>query len=519
MNSYWKLLTLLLLVFGSGCGGLAPSRAVELPGQPEGPGLLNQGSAGASYRFRWTKCAYGNLPVEIDCGTLTVPLDRANLQGGKTRLPVTILRSQSGVDRGRRPALEPVVVIAGQPGNSATLNVLDWLENPLLRYRDIILIDLRGTGKSEPSLNCTEIDKAADANDTAALQACYQRLKSKEIDLGQFASAQSAADLNDLRQALGYERWNVLGISYGTRVALTLLRDYPQSVRSVVLDSVYPLEVNILEEQAVNGAQAIQDFFNGCHQDAQCQYGYPDLEEVFGDLIASLEDNPRQVAVADPRTGEVFEVSLTGERMAGLILEALNTPETLARIPYVIYETQYGNDHAIAGLMFPGSSRQGEALAGQEERETGRAFSEGAFYSVLCAEEVGFNRRATAEAAVRQSSLPLARYLFGPVEAMFARCQIWNVPPAKELETLAVSSPIPALILAGEYDPLSPTRWAEQAAQGLPNSRVLVFPGSGHTAFDLGTCPQNIVAEFIASPVATLDTSCMDDLQVEYWLP
>lgn len=518
MRHFWIFLTLLSLVFGSGCGGLPASRAVELPGQSEGPGVLRQSSAGAGYRFRWIKCAYGNLPVEIDCGTLTVPIDRSNPQGGKIRLAVTILRSQSSADRGRRPALEPVVVIAGQPGSSATLDVLDWLENPLLRQHDIILVDLRGAGKSEPSLNCTEIDKAVDLDILAALKACYQRLKEKDIDLGMFTSAHSAADLNDLRQALGYESWNVLGISYGTRVALTLLRDYPQGVRSVVLDSVYPLEVNIFEEQAVNGAQAIQNFFDGCHQDAQCQYGYPDLEQVFGDLIASLDNNPKQVAVADPRSGEAVVVSLTGERMVELILQALNTPETLARIPYVIYETQYGNDHAIAGLMFPGSSRQAESLT-ELTQEAGRAFSEAAYYSALCAEEIGFNRRAAAETAVRQSNLPLAEYLNGTVEGMFERCQIWNLPTAVEFETQAVSSPIPALILAGEYDPLSPPRWAEQAAQGLPDSRVLVFPGTGHTVLNLGECPQNIVAEFVTNPVAPLDTSCVNDIQVEYWLP
>lgn len=518
MRQLCNLLALLFLVLGSGCGGLAPSRALGLPGQTEQPGAPRQSSAATTYRFRWTKCAYGNLPVEIDCGILTVPIDRANLQGGKIRLPVTILRAQGGADHAGEPALEPVVVLAGQPGSAATSDVLDWLENPLLRQRDLILMDLRGTGESEPNLNCSELDDAMDASDNNALQACRQRLKDKALDLGQFTSAQSAADLNDLRQALGYESWNVLGISYGTRVALTLLRDYPQGVRSVVLDSVYPLEVNIYEQQAVNGAQAIQDFFNGCHQDARCQYGYPDLEQVFGDLISSLEDDPKQVTVADPRTGQAVTVSLTGERMVGLILDALNTPETLARIPYVIYETQYGNDHAIAGLMFPGSSRQAGPTA-EQAQEANRAFAEGAHYSVLCAEELTFNNRSAAETAVKQSDLPLAEHIYAIVEGMFERCQIWNVPPAADIETQSVSSPIPALILAGEYDPLTPPRWAEQAAQGLPDSTVLLFPGAGHTALDLGACPQSIVAEFVDNPVEPPDTSCMEDIQVEYWLP
>jgi pimeloyl-ACP methyl ester carboxylesterase len=517
MNQFWRLLVLLTLAICSGCGNLAPLRAASQPGRSEETGPLRQGNTGKSYRFRWTKCAYGNLPVEIDCGILTVPVDRANPQGDKIRLPVTILRSQGGADRSRRPALEPVVVLAGRPGDAATIDVRDWLESPLLDQRDIILTDLRGAGKSEPSLNCTELDSAVDAGDSKALQACRQRLEDK-ADLQYFTSAQSAADLNDLRQALGYEDWNVLGISYGTRLALTLLRDYPQGVRSVVLDSVYPVEVNLLEQLAPNGAQAIQDYFNGCHQDPQCQYSYPDLEQVFSNLISSLEDEPRVVTVADPRTGEAVEVSLDGERMAGLILDALNTPETLARIPYIIYETQYGNDHAVAGLMFPDSRSRVEQTA-EQAREERRSFAEGAFYSVLCAEEVGFNNRNTAETAARQENLPIAELLYGQVEGMFEHCQDWNVPKKAEFENQAVGSPIPALVLAGEFDPLTPPRWAEQAAQGLPDSDVLQFPAVGHTVLNLGACPQSIVADFIANPLEPLDTTCIDELRIDYWLP
>lgn len=518
MSYLWRMLVLLALVFANGCGTQAPFVTARQPGQTQEPGVSRQVNPGRSFRFRWTKCNYGNLPVEIDCGILTVPADRANPQGEKIRLAVTILRTQGGAERGRRPALEPVVVLAGQPGDAQTMDIREWLENPLLRQRDIILMDLRGTGKSEPSLNCTELDHSANGYDRKALQACRQRLQNREIDLQQFTSAQSAADLNDLRQALGYENWNVIGISYGTRVALTLLRDFPQGVRSVVLDSVYPLEVNILEEQAPNGAQAIQNYFDGCHQDPRCQYSYPDLEEVFSDLIQSLESAPHTVTVADPRTGELVDVSLDGKRMAELIQGALNSPETLARIPYIIYETQYGNDHAVAGLMFPTSPSEVEQTAEQAKEER-RAFSEGAFYTVLCAEEAGFNDRNTAETAARQAELPLAELLYSQVERIFEHCRDWNVPASLEIENQAVSSPVPALILSGEYDPFTPQRWAERVANSFPDSKVLAFPAIGHSVFNLGNCPQSIVAEFIANPLNPLNTACIEEIRVDYWLP
>jgi pimeloyl-ACP methyl ester carboxylesterase len=204
--------------------------------------------------------------------------------------------------------------------------------------------------------------------------------------------------------------------------------------------------------------------------------------------------------------------------MTGLIQEALNSPETLARIPYIIYETQYGNAHAIAGLMFPGSGNQAN-LSTQNSSEEQRVFTEGAHYSVLCAEEVGFNSPSAAKAAVRDTGLPLAEHLYRFVEEIFDRCQVWNVKQAGEIETQAVASPIPALILSGEYDPLTPTHWARLAAQNLPDSDVFVFPGAGHTVINLGACPQNMVADFFINPVNLPNAACMDDLNVEYWLP
>jgi pimeloyl-ACP methyl ester carboxylesterase len=517
MRHLWILLTLLAFLASNGCGSMPLSRAVNSQGKSKEPEAMSQAGAGKSTRFRWIKCEYGNLPVEIDCGQLTVPVDRANPQTGRIRLAVTILRSGEGKENGERAAPEPVAVLAGQPGSAATLRVQDWLENPILKTRDIILMDLRGTGKSQANLNCPELEKN-NPGDLNALQACRQRLEKEDFRLDAYTSAQTAADLNDLRQALGYENWNVLGISYGTRVALTLLRDFPQGVRSVVLDSVYPLEVNVLEEQAINAAQAIQALFNGCHHDPQCAYVYPDLDQVFSDLLVSLDKDPKLVDVADPRTGEIVAVSLDGDRMASLIQEALNTPETLARIPYIIYETQYGNAHAIAGLMFPGSGNQVNPSM-QESKLDRRAFTEGAYFSVLCAEEVGFNKRSMAKAAVREIGLPLAERLYREVDEIFDSCEAWNVKTADEIETQAVASPIPVLILSGEYDPLTPTKWARLAAENLPDSDVLVFPGVGHRVLNLGVCPQKIVADFFLNPTTLPDISCINDNQVEFWLP
>jgi pimeloyl-ACP methyl ester carboxylesterase len=168
--------------------------------------------------------------------------------------------------------------------------------------------------------------------------------------------------------------------------------------------------------------------------------------------------------------------------------------------------------------MFPSSGNQAVPNPPGSKAEQ-RAFTEGAYYSVLCGEEVGFNKPGVAKAAVRESGLPLAEHLYWQVEQIFERCQIWNVNTADEIENQAVASPIPALILSGEYDPVTPTRWARLIAQNMPDSDVLVFPAVGHTVLNLGACPQNIVADFFANPVNPPDAACMEKLKVEYWLP
>ena len=247
--------------------------------------------------FESAQCQFEIHPGQtVDCGYLTVPEDRSQPDGPTIRLHVAIFRSHSD-----NPAPDPIVYLEGGPGGQA-LEAASLVFNrrfaPFLADRDLIMFDQRGVGYSEPALDCQELidltyetlaqDLSPEeilALSTEAIRSCRDRLVSEGVNLAAYNSAESAADLNDLRLALGYEEWNLYGISYGTRLALTTMRDYPQGIRSVILDSTYPLPVSINTETPANFDRALNVFFGGCATDPAGSEAYPDLETVFWELV------------------------------------------------------------------------------------------------------------------------------------------------------------------------------------------------------------------------------------------
>lgn len=505
MRNRLTRLGLLIMLWLAGCSPIAiPDRSIPLS-------ATDEGSSSFAYRFKWVKCATVDLPLEIDCGYFVVPVNHADPQSGKIRLAVTILRASA-----KEKAADPVVFLAGGPGASATYSLADWIDQPFLRKRDLILVDLRGSGNSEPSLNCPEIEQDRYADPVRAAQTCYQRLKQAGLDLSQFNNLQAAADLEALRGALGIKRWNLLGISSGARLALVMMRNYPESIRSAILDSTAPPQVNAYETRPANGAQALQTLFQSCQADSRCNYAYPDLEGLFYELLGELDQKPAAVQVANPFDGATHTVQLDGRVLANLVFEALYRKETLARIPYVIYEAHYGRYPAIGGLMFPRT----QALfypPSQADARKGAAESEGAYFSFECNEEVPFNR---VEAARRSAGNSIfAQHLLTEVENVFEVCNSWNSGLAAAQENEAVQSPIPTLILNGQYDPITPAAWGQAAAQDLQNSYVYSFPGLGHAVLENDKCPRDIAAAFLSAPAQEPDASCINRMKLDFWLP
>jgi pimeloyl-ACP methyl ester carboxylesterase len=415
---------------------------------------------------------------EVECGFLTVPEDRSQPDGPTIRLHVAIFASHSA-----NPAPDPVVYLSGGPGSNA-LETLPLAFNlrfdPFLGDRDFIVLDQRGTGYSEPALDCPELTdltydlidedppiEEEQARTVDAFTVCRDRLVEEGANLSAYTSAENAADLDDLRQALGYNEWNLYGISYGTRLALTIMRDHPDGIRSVILDSSYPLEVSLYETLAANTDRAFNALFEGCAADPACSEAYGDLNNEFYGLVDQLNAEPVTIPITQPYNGETYEMLTNGDVLMDFLFQSLYATEVIPLLPKIISDVAAG-DYSIFGRLM------GAYLAEQEY------ISIGMHYAVRCGEEVSFDT-PEALAHVTDNYPKLHDYFERNLwdQTVFTICDLWGVDDADPIENEPVSSDIPTLVLAGEYDPITPPVWGEMVAANLSQSFFFEFPRCG----------------------------------------
>lgn len=438
-----------------------------------------------------------------DCGYLIVPENRFSPNSNLIQLHVAVFRSTA-----EAPAPDPVVHLAGGPGSSS-LDVARYLFgqglNTILNRRDFIMIDQRGTGYSIPRLDCTERETLTptllsgilsdDEKKTAiinAFQRCRDRLSAQGIDLSAYNSAASAADINDLRFTLGYQQFNLYGDSYGTRLALTVMRDFPQAVRSVILDSTYPLEVNLYTALAPNAERGFNVLFHNCASDSTCNTAYPNLRMVFYNLVNQLNVNP--VTLSLSVGGVQYPVLLTGDLLIDVLFVGLYNPVVTASMPKMIYQIQAGEYSILQNrlrLYFDTSSALGMGI------------------SVQCAEEVLFNTGEDVFIAAQGLQAEIAAFFPRSVQYLFAVCQGWTDVIPNPRENQPVTSAIPALILAGELDPITPPAWGQMTAGLLSNSFYYEFRGNGHWVTRSSPCALSIMLAFLDDPLISPDTACM----------
>ncbi len=470
--------------------------------------------------FEEAPCAFEE-PEEVDvrCGYLVVPQDRNDPTGsGEVRLHVALFAAE-----GANPQSDPIVYLEGGPGGDALEGIPYIFEErfaPFLAERDLIMFDQRGTGYSQPSLDCPEyrelalemLDQILPPEEDEQLflevmSACRQRLLAEGVVLDAYNSAASAADLDDLRRALGYEQWNLLGISYGTRLALTAMRDYPEGIRSVILDSTYPPQVNIVTETPGNLARAMDALFSACAADAACDEAYPNLRAFFFDLVARTNAEPISAPVYHALNGERYEARLAGDDLLGLLFQGLYSEEIIPLLPQFIYETAAGDYDILSALL-------SNNIVNDE------FFSIGMNFSVQCQEELPFTTPQEARLAV--AAYPELEPYFQTSatsgQTAFAICGLWDVAPAQPVENEAVAANIATLIMAGEYDPITPPSWGELAQQALPNSFFVSFPALGHGVSLAGDCPRQIVDAFLADPQQEPDTGCVAQMSAPAFL-
>ncbi|MFZ0548176.1 MAG: alpha/beta fold hydrolase [Candidatus Promineifilaceae bacterium] len=452
--------------------------------------------------------------ADIHCGYLVVPEDRSEPER-MVRLHVAVVSSSSS-----SPAPDPLVYLDGGPGGYTLAVAGNYLASfrDVLKERDVIFFDQRGIGYSEPSLDCPELDESVLAhieerldddeklaNTLEALTACRDRLLAEGVNLSAYNSAASSADLDDLRRALGYESWNLYGISYGTRLALTAMRDYGDTgtIRSVVLDSVYPPQIDGFGVLGVNADRAFTLMFERCAAIEQCNGDYPDLENRFYDLVDALNEEPMTVVVTDRASRTNYRIPVDGDDLIDVLFLMMYDGDQVLYVPRMIAQVE----RRVSSILMERLGLQINVPAYS---------SEGMQLSVQCFEEAPFYK-----GEVEGESLPpeLAKFYGRWASDLRTACELWGVKSAEPLENEPVVSDIPTLILSGDYDPITPPSNGMETAEFLSNSFFFEFEGVGHGVAMGTNCGMDMITAFLEKPDVRPDDGCMTSLFVGFVRP
>jgi pimeloyl-ACP methyl ester carboxylesterase len=408
------------------------------------------------------------------------------------------------------------VILSGGPGQWAIASVLPRFSGdfaaPIQSKRDIVIFDQRGSGRSQPALNCPEVSSYRDSLavlttteqdaeiDTQIFLACRDRLVREGNDLSGYSSAATAQDIDDLMAVLGYDRFNLYGLSYGTRVALTAMRDQPGArIRSLVLDSVVPLQAD-----SVRTGSALEGSFDrllaDCAADPACNRVYPNLRQTTFDLIDQFTREPLTLAPIDPATNEPFPVIISGDRLIRLAESAFQSAALIPFLPILVSTTAGGNTALLSAAL--------GVVASPE------LYSPGVQNAVLCNEETPLIDPVRVEQE-RALVNPTIAHAFAYPDAYMRACPHFGVPAPDPIEGEPVHSDVPALIFAGGYDPNTPPAFGRLAAETLPNSSYFEFRGFGHVVLFQQAptgppgCAMAVMAAFLDDPLHAPDGSCV----------
>ncbi|KAF1712680.1 alpha/beta hydrolase [Pseudoxanthomonas kalamensis DSM 18571] len=429
--------------------------------------------------------------LDAQCARFEVAENPAQPDARKIALNIAWLPPDNETDM----APDPVFFLAGGPGQAAitTYPQLDAAFREVRKHRSVILVDQRGTGESNP-LTCPADKAATDTDPAAAIamtEACRDAL-AERADLRFYTTSDAIRDLEAVREAIGATQINLVGVSYGTRVAQQYAMRYPQQTRSIVLDSVVPNSLVLGNIFARNLDDALALQFDQCKQDATCRERLGEPRQQLDTLLATLERDRPRVKFRDARSGELREERLLPQHVVGLVRMYAYMPQAGALLPVLIHEANQGRYEelmALAQMLF-GEMQDSMAMGMQ--------------LSVVCSED-GDRIAASSE----DEGTVLGHAL---TEALIAQCKIWPKGEAPADFHAPLATPVPALVLEGEFDPVTPPRYGKEVADALPNGRLLVLRGQGHNVIGAGCMPR-LFAQFVERGNAVdLDATCLDDL-------
>jgi pimeloyl-ACP methyl ester carboxylesterase len=454
--------------------------------------------------FEPSSCQFGySESVQVDCGYLIVPENRNKPDSPPIRVHVAIFRSDN-------PKPEPVIYVAGGGGVNQLAQsdyYLNAVGYEILREHDFIMYNQRGSHLNQPSLVCPDASdlfwnmakqgltahERADQRIMKRLE-CHDDLIAQGIDLSGYNTVETAADVNDLRIALGYDKVNLYGTSSGTRTILTIMRNHPEGIRSVILDSVYPPQVGLYSTVSLSAYRVFSLLFEECRADPECDQKYPNLEALFYRTVDELNVNPASVTLS---RGDVW---VDGDIFMEALYTSFFSVDDIRLAP------------ARIGLASQGSYSGLRSWYEGLLSDSGTFMAMGFEWSMMCNEEVPFESYELGRQLAADIPAQVGDYFDSYYE--FTLCESWQSGQADPIENTAVVSDIPALILAGQYDPVTPPEWSRLTAETLSHHYYYEFPGLSHGIMRSNQCGLNIGLQFLADPSIEPDASCIDNLPV-----
>lgn len=439
-------------------------------------------------------CHLSGYRQEVLCGEYTVYEDRAAQRGREIGIQFAVV-SAIATDK----QADPLVFFAGGPGQGS-LDVAGFVNLALQEIhetRDIILIDQRGMGSSHP-LSCEQDEDISlllsDAEQLRVgrenLQQCLLEL---DADVTKYTQDLANEDIHDILMALGHEQVNLYGGSWGTRSALLYTRQFPEQVRSVILDGNAPLENKVPLYGNADAERALQALFNDCENDSNCQAAYPSLEQDFNLVLDAFGESGLELTLPDATTGEEITMLITRSTFVNAIRAILYSPQISRLIPIIIEQAKDRDFRALTGIV--------DALNGDV------SIALGAQMTILCAED--FPRISSQEIAAEADKGFVGSAFFNVFNN---GCSVWPQAPLPEIYSQDLSSQVPALILSGAIDPVTPERWGDRMAEVMTNSIHLVAANTGHNVAPFGCAPE-IMAQFVnQASVENIDGSCLNEL-------
>jgi pimeloyl-ACP methyl ester carboxylesterase len=442
-------------------------------------------ASGIVPRFEAGACLFEaeRIPRKVDCGTLYVAEDRAKPGGNRVAIPVVIVRASDP-----NPKPDPVVFLHGGPGGDVVAGLPGWFDDRRLQTvttdRDWIFFDQRGTGSGLPDLDCgtvqlTDSGLASDA-DVVAMTACYERLKGQGIDLSKYNSEQIAADVADMRRVLGFDQYNLVGISYGSRVAFSVMQYANEGLRAVVHDAPYPPESKGTENLPVLVAREVRQVLALCEADPACKARYGGLEPRLTAMAAQWARNPVTVQ------GKTYTV----EDLASWLLDATYGWASTRSLP-----------RDIAAVMNGRMGVLDDYIANRS------VYEEAQNMATFCKEELPFE--SVADMTRKAGTDPLALAIVSTTSRYFEACKAWDLGPPNPREIEPVVSSIPTLVIASEIDAGCPTDAAAATMGNLSAGTFVPVPNATHGISRRSVCVNGIVAKFLDNPAAPVDQSCV----------